>query len=505
MTETTSVPERPARGGGDSISRNTFYAFATQLSTAVFTAAITVYLVRALGPAGFGVFALAVSIGSVLRRPSDVGTTQSAARFVAERHEDRGAIAGVLGMALRTRMLTAAVIGIALFALAGTIAGLYDMPELAWPLRAVAISFFGQSVMRFVVVIFVALRRTSGGFWLVLLESATEFTGTVALVLLGGGAAGAAFGRAIGYVLGALVGIFLLGRMLARSPLFRTGPSPVSRREFINYAGAMFIVAGAFSVFSVLDVLLIGAFLGPAAVATFSAPMRLITFLGFLGLAVAQGVAPRLADGSGRRPPVAALERAIRYVLVVQAMLLPVVTVWAQPVVELALGSEFGDSVAVLQALAPYLFLTGIAPLLVAPLNYMGEGRRRIPVAIGAVLLNLVIDVALIPELGVLGATIGTNVAYAFFIGAHVWLSHELIGISLRRLGLTVIRALAAAGAMAAVFVVAGTSQLSLPESVLGSTLGLCVFTLVIVASRELSVAEIRGLLALPRRALRGP
>ncbi|MBA2240282.1 MAG: polysaccharide biosynthesis protein [Solirubrobacterales bacterium] len=499
----TPAPERRSPADGDTIGRNTVFAFATQVITAVFTAAITVYLVRALGPAGFGVFTLAVSIGGLLRRPSDVGTTQSAARFVAEHHGDTVGVTGVLGMALPMRMLTAGAIGVVLFALAGPISSLYNTPELAWPLRAVAISFVGQSVMRFVVVIFVAMRRTSSGFWLVFSESATEFTATVALVLLGGGAAGAAFGRAAGYTLGAVLGVFLLGRLLGRSPLIGTGPSPVSRREFVSYAGSMFVVAGAFSVFAALDVLLIGAFLGTAAVGVFSAPMRLITFLGFLGLAVAQGVAPRLARHPGQRPQVRALERAIRYVLVVQGMLIPLITVWAEPIVELALGSEFSESIGILRGLAPYLFLTGIAPLLVAPLNYMGEGRRRIPVAIGAVLLNLVVDVILIPELGILGAVIGTNVAYAFFIGAHVWLSHKLIGISLRRLSLTVARTLVASAVMAGVLALFGTESLSTIEWLAGLATGLGAFMTVIIVSRELSVAEIRRLAALPARALR--
>ena len=46
---------------GEGVGRNTGFALATQLTTSLFTAALTVFLVRALGPHGYGVFALALT------------------------------------------------------------------------------------------------------------------------------------------------------------------------------------------------------------------------------------------------------------------------------------------------------------------------------------------------------------------------------------------------------------------------------------------------------------
>jgi hypothetical protein len=49
---------------------------------------LTLYLVRALRPAEYGTFALAIAITGMLLKPSDIGTTHAAARYVAERHGD---------------------------------------------------------------------------------------------------------------------------------------------------------------------------------------------------------------------------------------------------------------------------------------------------------------------------------------------------------------------------------------------------------------------------------
>ena len=266
---------------GDTIGRNAVFAFAAQMSTAAFTAVLTIFLTRQLGPAGFGTFALAISVTGVVLRPAAGGTSQAAARFIAERHGDATAITGVLGMALRTRLATAAAIAVALFALAGPIADLYNAPELAWPLRGAAIAFFGQSMMHFSRSTFTALRRTSRTFGLVISESAVEFSASV--VARPGRSAGRrappSAGRWGTSSAPSSASSCWAGSSAGRRSSTRAG-APSRRREFMNYAGAMLIVGGAGSLFSYLDTLLIGAFLTTTAVGIYSAPLRLIAFVG---------------------------------------------------------------------------------------------------------------------------------------------------------------------------------------------------------------------------------
>ncbi len=488
---------------GDTISRNAVFAFAAQMSTAAFTAVLIVFLTRQLGPAGYGTFALAIGITGVVLRPAAGGTSQAAARFIAERHGDLPAITGVLGMALRTRLLTASAIAVALFALAGPISDVYNTPELAWPLRGAAIAFFGQSMMNFSRSAFTALRRTSRTFGLVISESAVEFSASVSLVLISGGATAAAFGRAVGYVFGAVLGIALLGRLMSRSPLFNTGRSPVRRREFMNYAGVMLIAGGASSLFSYLDTLLIGAFLTTTAVGIYSAPLRLTALVGYPALALAQGVAPRMARHPDERPRVAVLERAIGYIVILQAAVVAFLLLWADPIVRLVLGPEFAESAEVIRALTPFILLTSVTSLLTSPLNYAGEGRRRIPIVFAALIVNAAIDVVLIPEIGVLGAAIGTDVAYAIYGGAHLWLCHRLLDLPLKPLATTAVRAALAAGVMAGVLALVGTDSLSALDWLVGPPLAGLAFVATLLATRELSLGEIRTLVRLPLKALR--
>lgn len=482
------------------------FALAAQVSTVVFTAALTVFLVRALGPGGYGVLALAVGIGSVLVLLSDFGISPSAARFVAERRGDRPAVGAVLAEALRLKLVMAGLVAVVLGGLAGPIAAAYDAPALAWPLRAVAISLFGQTLMLLFVNAFVALGRISLRFWVVLSESAMEASASVALVVLSGGATAAAFGRAIGYVLAALGGLFLLARLVGLRTLSIPGRSPVGRRRIVGYAGALLIIDGAFALFSAIDVLVIGAILGTTSAGLYSAPLRLTAALSYPGLAVSQVVAPRLARHAHHAPDVQALQSALRYLLIVQAAIVAPIVVWAAPIVDLTLGSGYSESTAVLRGLAPYIFLLGPVAVISVGVNYLGEARRRVPIAVAALVINIAIDLVLIPEIGIVAGAIGTDVAFLVYAGGHVWICRRLIDLRLRPLGVTLARSLAAGGGMALVLWLFGTRELSPLEWVAGGTGGLLAFLAVLVATRELSVGELgaalrRGIGTLRRAA----
>jgi len=115
-------------------------------------------------------------------------------------------------------------------AVAGPIADAYGEPGLTWPLRGVALALFGQSSVLFFQRAFIALGRVGIGLRIILSESALEFTASITLVLLGAGAAGAAFGRATGYLLGALIAVALTASLFAATPADAATPSGAAVR-----------------------------------------------------------------------------------------------------------------------------------------------------------------------------------------------------------------------------------------------------------------------------------
>jgi len=476
----------------ESIPRSAAYAFAVQLTTAAFTAVLTLYLVRALGPSEYGVFALALATAGLISVLADLGISPSTSRFVAERRGDRRAVAAVISAGFKPKLAAAALLSVGLFAASGWIASLYQAESLTWPLRAGAFAFFGQTLMLFFQRTFIGQARIGPNLRIQVIESSVETGASIALVALGAGATGAMFGRAAGYLVGAAFALALTIRLVGRAAVALAGGFGIDSRRIIRYAGPLMIVDGAYTVFSQIDAVLIGLLLNTTAVGLFQAPGRLITLLGYPGQALANAVAPRLARRAGNEPTFKPLASGIRYLIIVQATLVAPLLVWAGPIVDLLLGSRYEKSVEVLQILTPYVFLTGISPIVSLAANYLGIATRRIPIVLATVGLNIAIDIALIPRIGIIGGAIGTDIAYTFYVVGHLWICKTAIGLSLRPIAIVLLRATVAAGAMAGVLFAIGTTGLTPADWALGAVGGSLAYAAALIATREVSGAELR-------------
>ena len=471
----------------ESIRRNTAFALAVQLTSAVFTATLTLVLVRTLSADGYGIFALAVGVGALATIPSDLGISASAARFIADHRDDPSAVAAVLARALKLKIAISALVSVALIACAGLVASAYGEPDLAWPVRAVGIAVFGQSLMLLFGATFIAQGRTSRNLRLVLGESVVEFGATVAAVLLGAGVTGAAFGRAAGYAFGALLGIAMMLRVLAaaRSAAAASSRAP-GTRQLAGYAANLAVVDWVYTSLHYLDTIVLGALLNVAAVGIFQAPFRIIAFLNYPGQALSTGVAPRMARGEGRQPNVAAFASALRLLLLIQVPLFVFLLVWADPIVALLFGADYEESAGVLRLLAPYVLLSGLAPLVSVTANYLGVARRRIPIAFAALAVNAVLDFTLIPTIGVEGAAIATSAGFAVYVPAHLYLCAKETQLPLRPVAATFARAILAGAAFGAVLLVLGTTSLSVAAWIAGLVLAPVAYAGVLVLTREL-------------------
>ncbi len=480
--EATDEEAAPEAAG---IRRNAAMALGAEVTTGVLTAVLTLYLARKLDPDGYGLFTIAMGFGALVLLPADLGLSASTARFLAERRGDRSGMAQVFGDALGIKFLAAGVFGLLLFVLATPIAAAYDLPDLAWPLRAMAVAVFGQSVFFLLRAAFEAMGRMGNSWRMVTGESILEVTASIALVALGGGAAGAVWGRAIGYLLGAVLGVVMIARLLGPSILRRPSLTSPFVRRLAQYAVALMVIDGIFSIFAQVDVLLVGAILGSTSAGIYGAPLRLSVVLGYPASAITAGVAPRLARSDQHEPDTGALELGLRGLIVVQSLALAPLLVWAEPIVDLLLGSGYGESAGVLRALTPFIFLAGPTLLLTISVNYIGEARQRMIIALTALVLNIGIDLILINEIGVVGAAIGNDVAFAVYAFGHLRLCRKLIGLPLMPLLWTFVRSLVAAAAMAAVLLALGTGSVAVPLLAVGLIVGTAVFGAVVLALRE--------------------
>lgn len=438
------------------IRRNALLAGGAEGSRAIFAAILLLGLTRVLGPDDYGLFALAVGVGTLAMLPSDFGLSAAAGRFVAERRGDPAGIARMAADAMRLKLVLSGAVSVVLAAAAPAIAAAYGEPGLTLPIVATAAALFCQSVFTLVVNIFVSMGRVSMQTVLYGGESALELLLVLGAALLGGGAGGAAFGRAGAFGLGALAGAYAMVRLLGRGALPRRRPAEPGTK-LLAYSAALFVVEGTWAIFVSIDLLLIGAYLTSADVGQFQAPQRLMAFVLLAGAAAATAVAPRVARHADEDQATPALILALRALLVLGIPAAAVCAVWADPLVQVALGPEFAPSAEVLRALAPWLVMSLLAPLVTLSLNFLGQARKRIPIVLIALAINTVLDILLIPRIGIVAGAIATGVAFAFYLGAHLVLLRRELDLDLRPVAATAVRAAVAASCLAGVLALAGT------------------------------------------------
>jgi O-antigen/teichoic acid export membrane protein len=150
--------------------------------------------------------------------------------------------------------------------------------------------------------------------------------------------------------------------------------------------------------------------------------------------------------------------------------------------------------------------MTGFAPLVSLSVNYLGEARRRVPIAVITLLLSVGLDVWLIQDIGLLGSAISSDVSYGFYVAGHLWICKRLLDLPLRPVARDLARALVAAGAMSGVMVAFGTKHLSVPEIVAGAVAGVAVYVAVLLLTRAVTRDELRAARGVVARKLgRGP
>jgi O-antigen/teichoic acid export membrane protein len=242
-----------------------------------------------------------------------------------------------------------------------------------------------------------------------------------------------------------------------------------------------------------VDILLIGALLTSVAVGSFNAVLRIVTVLGYLGTAVSGGVAPRLslADGS---PDTRAFNQGIRYLLIVQGLVLAPMIVWAKPLVELLLGSGYPQSAVIMQVLSVTAFVSAPAALLSVSVNYLGAAQRRIKIIFLTLVLGIVSTYVLLDVIGLVGAAIADDVVACAYVAANLWLCAQLISVDVRSLVLSVARIVIGASAMALVLRIVGTEHLSPAQWVVGAAAGATAYIGILFISGEVSLLELRAI-----------
>jgi O-antigen/teichoic acid export membrane protein len=402
------------------ISLHSAVFFAGTVFTAGAGYLFKIYLARVLGAEALGIYALGMTVGGVLGVIAALGLPQAAARYVAV-YSGTGRYADLRGFLWRSSAILAVantIVAAVMLLMRRWVADrFYHTPSLSKYMVFFAAlmvlgsftSFFGQALAGFKDV---ARRTVISNF----IGSPLNIFFAVVLLMLGMGLSG----YLLAQVASALITLALMAlatwKLVPTGYRSMAGELPTLQAEVIRFSASLFTVQALEYIFSQLDKILLGHYLDARSVGIYVVAGSITAFLPILLQSVNQIFSPTIADlhARGEFDLLRRLYQTLtKWIVGFTIPLAIVVCVFAAPLMQI-FGSEFrtGWPVLVIGTFGQLINcgVGSVGLLLIMSGNQDRLVRVQVKVAIGNVLLNL----ALIPIWGIIGASVvsaATNAA----------------------------------------------------------------------------------------------
>lgn len=473
--------------GGSLLRRILTYAPGS-VAPAVITLLTSMIFTRVFDAAQYGVYSLVLVVVMTVKTGVTTWLIQSIAKYLPPALDDRGRLVVKRAVVLATTAmwLVEAVVALALLLIAETIIGEEELPLLLPAVLYVLVS----SVFDVVAVTFPAEHRA--GDFVVFQLSLSVLTFVLRLLMV---SSVLAMGIDLMFWSGVVAAGALLPVMWWKAGL----PGPFRLLEharhdearsmslgFLKFGAPMTLWLVATAFMDVSDRFVIDYFLGSADVGIYDANYRLVTgFVGLMIVPVTMTLHPYLmsVSGSAAKAHIGVVIAAIVENLTVLAALAVGLALLFNDQLALLLGPTFRSGSIIMPIVLAGVFAFNIGLFAHKPFEIAGRTKVMVAVAVACAIVNLALNVVLVPLIGYVGAAYATLAAYVLYC---VW-----VGAAGRRLnpwtldlGSTARQVLPIAGV---VLVVYGLQLLVAPES--------AVVSLVV----SLAVSTVLGLAVLRR------
>jgi O-antigen/teichoic acid export membrane protein len=476
-------PQEP----GHKVLANTLFVLLAELVSKVASLALLVAMARKLGPAPYGAYTFGFSFVALLLTVAHFGQDQLLTREVSARG------AAVHALFPNTLLLKVAI---ALPVLAGGIGILLALGEETTVVLAAAIIGIGglsEALISTCFAVFQSYERLQ--FVPIVLISQRLLTAAAGIAALSAGAG--IVGVALLYACGALLALILASRLLRRIVRIQPRINIKQWHRLIRDALPIGIAGVLATVLFRMDTAILAIITNDTSVGLYGAAYRLVDTTLFLSWSVSAAAYPvfsRLRAGDVHLASVVA--RSVKLAL---ALTLPVTLgtlLMADSISNLLYGPEYQGTASALRLLAPTIALYPLVHL--TGLFLISQRRAAIVTKIYAAVtvLNLCLNLLLIPRLSFRGAAISTSLT-------EVLLCAALFAPTLRVIGLDTLKRIVA-GPIIAVLAAAPPMAMLRPNPLIAVALSTTVYaTVLLLLEKFLYPSDLLSMLRSlhPRRA----
>lgn len=388
---------------------NILVTFGRQFAAGFLRVAVTLVVARILGPAGAGAYAIAMLLPTLMGQLLNLGMASSNVYFIASAQFEKEQVWATSRNVSLIMSIVGIIFGILLICFAG------DKVFPGVPRSVLYLTIFTLPsilILGMIGSIFQAEEDFSSYNMVNLIEPVSSLIIVTVMAVIGNATLVSISAATVAsYMVATAISLIFVSTKFS---IFAVGKEKYSYfRKSIIYS----IVSHASNITTFLnyrlDLFLVNLLAGPHAAGLYSVAVKLAEQVWIISQAVSTVVFPRLSamvqDEAGRRSLTPAIARATLWVTLLASGVLAAL---GQPLIELMFGAEFRGAALMFLLLLPGIALFSCSRVLANDLAARGLVSVNFAMAIGALVLNTVGNVVLIPRYGAFGAAAVTSAVY---------------------------------------------------------------------------------------------
>lgn len=471
---------------GERVASNAIVRAAGEVVGKLASLVLFAALGRTLGEDGLGVFVFALSFGIIVLIPIDLGFDRNLLREAAV---DRSRLGVLTGTVLSLKLaLTVPAVGVAVVVVA--LSGM--APDTGMVVLILLLGLLIESLGRTAAHVFMALERSVALTVAVVVQRVLAAALGIVALAAGMGVDAVAWAYVVGALAGLVVSVVLLRPHFPLAQVRIVRPNSGDMVRTATFAAQDVATLLLFRV----DAVILAVMASTAAVGRYGAAYRVFESTWFITVALFGAFVAMFTylDATTQPTLKSVLERALKLSFITLMPCAMAFGLSAQAIVETVFGPDLAGAVEPLQILAPAVLLLGVGAMGTTFLMAQDRAAPVLKISLAAVVVNIALNVGLIPSLGATGSAAAMLVTEAGIAAAAlVVVDRVLAGLPWAQI---LAGPVAAGVAMAVVIIVLGGGLGALAAGVVAYLLVLAV------VERTVNPADVRSVSAMVRRRI---
>jgi O-antigen/teichoic acid export membrane protein len=393
------------------VAKNTTVLLISQIISYILAFFYTIYTARYLGASGFGTISFALALGAILSIFTELGLSTLTVREVSR---DKSLANKYIGNTIALKIILSSI---TLVSMVLVVTLLHYPPQIASVIYLITISFVVGAFTAIFYSVFQAYEKMEYQSIGQIINSIIMFSGILLIINYQLSIVNFGWIYLIASVISLIYGIiicmwkFVLPRIEVDLNLWKFILSKVEIDlilwKFLIIEAIPLTISSVFLLIAFrVDTILLQIINGNVAVGLYNAAYSLMTALMFVPLVYVSAIFPMLSrlNVSSKELLKISYERSVKYLVILGLPIAVGTTLLANPIILIIYKSGFSQSIVALQILIWSIPIIFINYILGTAINSINKQRDTVKTTFVAMLLNIVLNLLLLPKYGLIAA-----------------------------------------------------------------------------------------------------